>query len=163
MAGRSSDQTVAIRPPKSSMIKGEGIENRVIYAKSAQSVNYLCYLWLAEVVIFDLGNCRERYFNYLSVCDLNLDAGCRESLGSFHAANRATHSSAVGRNNFHVVLTVQWLQSCERLGYLHGYYLPRYLALYARGSLPNTVDATGKLYLAYTNQSVYSSDNDENR
>ena len=70
-------------------------------------------------MIFDLSNCREGYLYDLAVGALNLDAGSREGLCGFHAANRAAYAPAVSGDNFHVVLAVEWLQGRERFCYLH--------------------------------------------
>ena len=113
---------------------------------------------LTWIVILDLGDGREGDLDDLPIRYLNLDAGCREGLGGFHAANCSAHAPAVSRNNFHVVLAVKWLQSSERLRYFHSQRSSvSYLALYRHGSLPKPMDATGKLYLAYRKLSVYSS------
>jgi len=76
-------------------------------------------------VILDLSDRREGDLHDVAICDLNLDAGCGESLGGFHAANCATHAPAVRCDDLHVVLAVEWLQGCERLRYFHCLLLPR--------------------------------------
>ncbi len=116
-------------------------------------------------MIFDLCDRREWNLDDLSVGDLNLYARCGEGLGGLHAPNCSTNAPAVGRNDLYIVFAVKWLQSRERFSYFHGNFLP------VLGILPFTrpevyrslADATGKVYLAYRNLSVYSSDNDKNR
>ncbi len=82
------------------------------------------------VVVFDLRNRRERYLHDLAICNLHLYAGSGEGLGSFHAANCATHAPAVGRYNLYIVLAIKRLQSCECLGNFHNSIPPgRYLQI----------------------------------
>ncbi len=88
-------------------------------------------------MIFDLGDRRERDLDDLSIRDLNLYAGCGESLGGFHTSNCSAHAPAVGCDDLHVIFAVKWLQGCERFGDFQGKFLPvRYLAFYGPGSLP---------------------------
>jgi hypothetical protein len=62
-----------------------------------------------DIVILDLGNRRKRNLHNLPARNLNLHAGSGEGLGSFHAANRASHSPAVSCNDLDVVLAVKRL------------------------------------------------------
>jgi hypothetical protein len=110
-------------------------------------------------MILYLGDCREGNLYDLSVGALNLNAGSREGLGGFHAANCAADAPAVSGDDFHVVLAIQGLQGCERFCYLHVNFLRLKYASYASGSLPDHASATGKQDLAYRNLSVYSSHN----
>jgi hypothetical protein len=80
-------------------------------------------------VILDLGNGGERNLYDLSVGALNLNAGSREGLGGFHAANRAANAPAINGDDFHVVFAIQWLQGRERFCYLHVNFLPAQICL----------------------------------
>jgi len=71
-------------------------------------------------MILNLRNCREWYFDYLSIRTLNLYAGSGECLGGFHALNCAAHTPSVDRDDLNVIFAVKWLQSCQCLGYFHG-------------------------------------------
>ena len=85
----------------------------------------LCNLWVVLlVVIFDLRYRREWYFYDLAIGTFDLYARSSEGLGGFHASNRTTHASAVNRDNLHVVLAIEWLQSRKCLGDFHDFILP---------------------------------------
>ena len=75
-------------------------------------------------MILDLCDRRKRNLHDLAIGDLNLNTGRCEGLGGLHAANCATHAPAVRRDDLHVVLAVEWLQSRERLCYFHFLRLP---------------------------------------
>lgn len=106
-------------------------------------------------MVFDLRYRRKRYLHDLAICDLDLYAGSGEGLGGFHAANCATHTPAVDRNNLHIVLAIKGLESRECFSDFHNSILRGRMnyvsdiALYGAGSLSTASNATGKHYLAY--------------
>jgi hypothetical protein len=64
-------------------------------------------------VVFNLGDRRKRYFDYLTVCAFYLDAGSCEGLSGFHAANNAPHALSIHRYNLNVVFAVERPQGSE--------------------------------------------------
>ena len=74
------------------------------------------------IVIFDLRYCGKRNLHDLAICNLDFYAGSGEGLGGFHASHCATHAPAVRRNNLHIVLPVQRLQSGECFGDFHKFH-----------------------------------------
>ena len=75
-------------------------------------------------MILDFCNRREGYLHDLTIRAFDLYAGSGEGLGGFHAANNTAHASAVDSDNLDIILTVERLQSGERLCYLHRQILP---------------------------------------
>ena len=112
------------------------------------------------IVILDLRDRGEGYFDDLPIRTFDLYARSGESLGGFHTSNCAADAPAVNRDNLHVVLAIKWLQSRKCLGNFHDSILPEAvftvtlgldsnIALYETGSLSRVANATGKHYLAY--------------
>jgi hypothetical protein len=77
-------------------------------------------------MVYDFCDRQEGNLDDLAIGAFNLDAGRRQRLCRFHAADDAADAVAVCRHNLYVVLAIEWAQGCEGFSYFHC-LLPRFL------------------------------------
>lgn len=85
-------------------------------ASCSGELPWLPNLSLLAIVILDLRDGGERYFDDFPIRAFHLYAGCCERLSGFHAANDSPHPLSIHHHDFDVVLAVERLQGSECFG-----------------------------------------------
>ncbi len=75
--------------------------------------------YAGRVVVSDLGDRWKWDLYYFAIGALDFDAGSRQCLSGLHAANSATHSLSVDRNDLNVIFAVQRLEGRKSFSYFH--------------------------------------------